>query len=131
MESAIPRSRNRAKRCAFFNRSFPGETDQTPPGAYVAGQWLAMPGTELLGRARRQLRDLATLDKQARQHCSRAERCRFLLAYQQRPRLDHTVRATLRGSLEYRRQRWPDEWPSPSIRPLREERAPHVVATAS
>jgi hypothetical protein len=67
-------------------------------------------GAARFGRARRRLRDLATLDKCAMQYCSRAERLRFLLAYRQQPRLDDAARAMLRGSLEYSRRRWPDEW---------------------
>ena len=67
-------------------------------------------GAARFGRARRRLRDLATLDKCAVEYCSSAERLKFLLAYLQRPRLDEEARALLRGSLEYGRRRWPDEW---------------------
>ncbi len=67
-------------------------------------------GAARFGRGRRRLRDLATLDKCAVQYCSRVERLKFLLAYLKQPRLDDTARAMLRGSLEYSRQRWPDEW---------------------
>lgn len=67
-------------------------------------------GAARFGRARRRLRDLATLDKCAMQYCSRAERLKFLLAYRQQPRLDDAARAMLRGSLDYSRRRWPDEW---------------------
>lgn len=67
-------------------------------------------GAARFGRARRQLRDLATLDKCAVQYCSRVERLKFLLAYLKQSRLDEAARAMLRGSLDYSRQRWPDEW---------------------
>jgi hypothetical protein len=67
-------------------------------------------GAALLGRSRRRLRDLATLDKCAVQYCSRTERLKFLLTYLQKSRLDDEARAILRGTLEYRRKRWPDEW---------------------
>ena len=62
------------------------------------------------GRARKRLRDLASLDKTAARLCSRAERLRFLLAYLAQPRLDDEGRALVRACLEYRRTRWPEDW---------------------
>ena len=82
------------------------------PGAGLKLHLIDCPrgGAALLGRERRRLRDLATLDKGAREHCSRSERLAFLLAYRQQPRLDDAARALVRGTLDYARRRWPEEW---------------------
>ena len=58
-----------------------------------------------LGRERKRLRDLASLDKTASQLCSRAERLRFLLRYLEKPRVDDEVRSVARGCLHYGRRR--------------------------
>jgi tRNA A-37 threonylcarbamoyl transferase component Bud32 len=63
-----------------------------------------------VGKARKQLRDLASLDKSAWQFCRRAERLRFLLSYLQKPRADDEVRSLVRSCLDYRRTRWPEDW---------------------
>lgn len=67
-------------------------------------------GFAQFGRARKQLRDLASLDKTAAQLCSRTERLRFFLAYLGQRRLDDEARALIRACLEYRRTRWPEDW---------------------
>lgn len=60
-------------------------------------------------RRRRQLKDLASLDKSAARYCSRGERLRFLQDYLERPVIDGTVRRLARAVLAYRRRRWADE----------------------
>jgi len=67
-------------------------------------------GFARFGRARKRLRDLASLDKTAARLCSRAERLRFLLAYLGQRRLDDAGRALVRACLEYRRTRWSEDW---------------------
>jgi hypothetical protein len=67
-------------------------------------------GIARFGRGRRQLRDLASLDKMAAQLCTRTERLRFLLAYLGKARLDDEARALARACLAYRRRRWPEDW---------------------
>lgn len=61
-------------------------------------------------RQRKRLKDLASLDKLASQHCTRTERLRFLCAYLQRPASDEAVRNLARKVIAYRRQRWPEDW---------------------
>jgi hypothetical protein len=67
-------------------------------------------GVARFGRGRKRLRDLGSLDKSAAQHCSRGERLRFLLNYLGKPRLDDEVRRFASECVEYRRQRWPEDW---------------------
>ena len=67
-------------------------------------------GFARFGRARKQLRDLASLDKTAAHLCSRTERLRFLLAYLGQRRLDDEGRALVHACLAYRRTRWPEDW---------------------
>ena len=67
-------------------------------------------GTAWLGRGRKQLRDLASLDKSASRFCSRTERLRFLLGYLGKSRPDAESRALARACLHYRRTRWPEDW---------------------
>ena len=67
-------------------------------------------GFARFGRARKRLRDLASLDKTASRLCSRTERLRFLLAYLGQRRLDDEGRSLVRACLEYRRTRWPEDW---------------------
>jgi tRNA A-37 threonylcarbamoyl transferase component Bud32 len=67
-------------------------------------------GFAQFGRARKRLRDLASLDKSAAQFCSRAERLRFLLLYAGKRRVDDDFRSLIRACLEYRRTRWPEDW---------------------
>ena len=62
------------------------------------------------GIRRRQLRDLASLDKLGAQFCSRAERLRFLLGYSGQNQTDVQTRSLLRACLDYRRNRWPEDW---------------------
>lgn len=59
---------------------------------------------------RRQLRDLASLDKSAARFCTRAERLSFLLQYMGKSRLDDEARTLLGACLRYRRIRWPEDW---------------------
>jgi hypothetical protein len=67
-------------------------------------------GRAVFGVRRRQLRDLASLDKSGAQSCSRAERLRFLLQYTGKKRIDGEIRALARACLTYRRERWPEDW---------------------
>jgi len=62
------------------------------------------------GRERERLRDLASLDKAAVKLASRPERLRFLLAYLGKEKLDDEARALARACLDYRRERWPEDW---------------------
>ena len=62
------------------------------------------------GRERQRLRDLASLDKAAVKLSSRPERLRFLLAYLGKSKLDDEARALARACLDYRRERWPEDW---------------------
>lgn len=61
-------------------------------------------------RHRKRIKDLASLDKVASQHCSRTERLRFLCAYLQQARPDDSVRRLARQVINYRRSRWPEDW---------------------
>ncbi len=67
-------------------------------------------GFARFGRRRRQLRDLASLDKSASQFCSRAERLRFLHWYMDEPHRNPEMENLARNCLAYRRQRWPEDW---------------------
>jgi hypothetical protein len=67
-------------------------------------------GFARLGRERKRLRDLASLDKTASQLCSRPERLRFLLQYLGKSRLDEEARRMVHACLAYRRKRWPEDW---------------------
>ena len=59
-----------------------------------------------VGKERKRLRDLASLDKKGSQLCSRAERLRFLLHYLDKPRVDDEVRLMARACLKFGRERW-------------------------
>jgi tRNA A-37 threonylcarbamoyl transferase component Bud32 len=61
-------------------------------------------------RERERLRDLASLDKAAVKLSSRSERLRFLLAYLGKEKLDEEARALAQACLDYRRDRWPEDW---------------------
>jgi len=61
-------------------------------------------------RRRRQLRDLASLDKVASQLCPAGERVKFIKAYLKSIRLDREAKQLIRGVLDYRRKRWPEDW---------------------
>lgn len=61
-------------------------------------------------RERERLRDLASLDKAAVKLSSRPDRLRFLLAYLGKDRVDDEARALIRDCLDYRRDRWPEDW---------------------
>lgn len=67
-------------------------------------------GFARFGRARKRLRDLASLDKCAAQFCSRSERLRFLQWYSGEQKLRGKVNALARACLDYRRARWPGDW---------------------
>ena len=62
-----------------------------------------------LGRHRRRLKDLASLDKRAARHASRGERLAFALEYLGQSRLDREARRLIRDTLAYRKSRWPDD----------------------
>jgi hypothetical protein len=59
-------------------------------------------------RRRRRLKDLASLDKLAMQHCTRAERLQFLKAYLLKERLDDRVKRLARATVAYGQKRWPE-----------------------
>lgn len=61
-------------------------------------------------RARRRLRDLASLDKVAAEICSRTERMRFVLVYLGKSRLDAEAKRLIRAVQLYRQRRWPEDW---------------------
>ena len=61
-------------------------------------------------RARRGLKDLASLDKVAARVCTRSERAAFARDYLGRTSLDAEVRNLIRATLEDRRTRWPEDW---------------------
>jgi tRNA A-37 threonylcarbamoyl transferase component Bud32 len=58
-------------------------------------------------RARRRLKDLASLDKQAKLRCTRGERLAFLMHYLQKDRVDADVKRLAREVLAYGQARWP------------------------
>lgn len=60
-------------------------------------------------RRRRRLKDLASLDKVASQLCTRSERLNFIKLYLRKTRLDTEAKQLIRGVLEYRRTRWPED----------------------
>ena len=60
---------------------------------------------------RRRLKDLGSLDKSAAKYCSWTERLRFVKLYLGKKRLDAATKQLVRDTLEYRRRRWPDDWP--------------------
>lgn len=62
------------------------------------------------GRERQRLRDLASLDKAAVKLAQRSERLYFLLSYLGKDRMDSEARALVRACLNYRRDRWPEDW---------------------
>ncbi len=64
--------------------------------------WIDCPRGGFSRQPRRQLKDLASLDKMASKHCTRGERLRFLRAYGG----DKTL---AREVLAYRQQRWPND----------------------
>lgn len=64
-------------------------------------------------RARRRIKDLASLDKVASQLCSRSERAAFVREYLSRDHLDSEARRLIRATLHYRRTRWPEDWNEP------------------
>jgi len=61
-------------------------------------------------RRRRRLKDLASLDKMASEHCTPGERLRFTKLYLGKTRLDAEAKKLVRDTLDYRRTRWPDDW---------------------
>ena len=68
-------------------------------------------GVARFGQGRKRLRDLASLDKSAALLCSRGERLRFLLSYLGKERFDDEARQLARECVDYRRARWPEDWP--------------------
>lgn len=63
-----------------------------------------------LRQRRRQIKDLASLDKPAGQWCTRGERVRFIRDYLGVPRLGTTGKQFVRDILRYRKRRWPEDW---------------------
>ena len=61
-------------------------------------------------RRRRQLKDLASLDKSAAKFCTRGERVTFIKEYLGKNRLDAEARKLIRDTLAYRQQKWPEDW---------------------
>jgi hypothetical protein len=72
-----------------------------PSGGRVRGRLFQRP---------RRLKDLASLDKLASQHCTLRERLRFMQFYCAERKLGPTSRRLVRAALDYRRRRWPDDW---------------------
>jgi tRNA A-37 threonylcarbamoyl transferase component Bud32 len=62
-------------------------------------------------RRRRGLKDLASLDKSAVKFCTLGERVAFVRDYLGRRRLDDAAKQFLRAVRDYRRDRWPEDWP--------------------
>jgi len=62
-------------------------------------------------QTRRRLKDLASLDKSAVKFCTLGERVAFMRDYLGVRRLDSTAKRLLRAVREYRRVRWPEDWP--------------------
>jgi len=65
--------------------------------------WIDCPRGGFSRQHRRQITDLASLDKMASTHCTRAERLTFLKAY------GGDVKSLAREVLTYRQKRWPSE----------------------
>lgn len=61
-------------------------------------------------RARKRLKDLASLDKSAAHLCTRTERLRFVKTYLGIARLDAAAKQLIRDALAYRKNRWPEDW---------------------
>ncbi|HXJ57717.1 MAG TPA: lipopolysaccharide kinase InaA family protein [Verrucomicrobiae bacterium] len=61
-------------------------------------------------RYRRQIKDLACLDKVASQYCSRGERVAFIREYLNEPRLSAAGKKLIRQVQSYRKTRWPEDW---------------------
>jgi hypothetical protein len=61
-------------------------------------------------KARKQIKDLGSLDKTQARHCTRTERLIFFLRYLKKNRLDLPAKRLIRRVLNYRRRRWPDDW---------------------
>jgi len=82
-----------------------------PPEGAPEFWWIDCPRGRFawVGCRRLQLKDLASLDKEAARHCSRAERLAFLKTYLGRGRLDEETKQLAREILVYKRRRWPDE----------------------
>ena len=62
-----------------------------------------------LGRHQLQLKDLASLDKEAARNCTRSERLAFVKAYLGKSRLDREAKQFAQEILAYKWRRWPDE----------------------
>jgi hypothetical protein len=61
-------------------------------------------------RHRQRLKDLASLDKSASQHCTRGERLAFIRDYLGKSRPDATAKQLACETLAYRKRRWPEDW---------------------
>lgn len=61
-------------------------------------------------RSRKQLKDLASLDKSAAKFCTRTERLRFVKIYLDITRLTDAAKKLIRDELAYRKSRWPEDW---------------------
>jgi len=86
-------------------------TGQPPAGPQL--WWIDCPRGRFsrwpLGRRRRQLKDLASLDKRAARHASRGERLAFVLDYLGLSRLNPEAKRLIRDTLAYRKSRWPHD----------------------
>ena len=82
-----------------------------PPQGTPSLWWIDCPRGRFsfFGRRRLQLKDLASLDKQASRRLSRAERLAFVKAYLGKRRLDADVKRMAGGILAFKRRRWSDE----------------------
>jgi hypothetical protein len=61
-------------------------------------------------RRRKQIKDLAALDKSAFLFWRQTDRLRFLLEYLEKPKLDAFVKTWIRDVTTFGRKRWPDDW---------------------
>lgn len=76
----------------------------TPPDAPKMW-WIDCPRGGFSRRRRRQLKDLASLDKMASKHCSKAERLEFLKTYAGTDDVEQLAREVR----AYRQKRWPND----------------------
>jgi hypothetical protein len=72
-----------------------------PRGSFVRWSFL---------RSGPRLRDLASLDKSASRWCSAGERIQFVKLYLGKPRLDGEAKQLIRDELNFRKNRWPEDW---------------------
>jgi hypothetical protein len=83
-----------------------------PPEARL--WWIDCPRGGFKRRAfwpnRKQIKDLASLDKIAAQLCTPKERIEFVKRYLNIQRLTEIAKHLVRATLAYRRKRWPEDW---------------------